>query len=383
MVPSIEVTLRNPTDARTVLWVFLYYAVLVTSWVTWKQQVWYTSALAVLLNAYFSFSMATITHNTMHCRVFKENFPNKVLQVLLSVGYGHCVSAYVPGHNLSHHRFAQKAQDMMRTTKMQYKWHLLNGLLFHSTVVGDVFKADLRYMEVQRTLGRKYFENAMNEMWTVTWLTIVLLFSDWKRFLLFFYIPHLFAQWGIVSINVPQHDGCEPEDEDGGGDADTAQAQAAPTNTRREDKVQMKKMATNVNSARNFTGWLLNYLTFNNGYHMVHHMYPTMHWSKYPDLHKEIVEPYNEPALNQPCLARYIWRTFVYPGVRVDYKMNSYTPKEDEVVEDEDWMQYPKGHKAEDYHSSGALKHFAHGLLLFPFKLLNPIFSPGIGSVID
>merc|ERR1711988_1061483 len=337
MVPRVEVTLRNPADTRTLLWVFLYYAVLVTSWVTWKQQVWYTTALAVLLNAYFSFSMATITHNSMHCRVFKENFPNKVLQVLLSVGYGHCVSAYVPGHNLSHHRFAQKAKDIMRTTKMQYKWHLLNGLLFHSTVVGEVFKADLRYMEVQRTLGRKFFQNAMNEMWTVTWLTIVLLFSDWKRFLLFFWIPHFFAQWGIVSINVRQHDGCEPEDEDGGGVADTAPAQAAPTNERREDNVRMKKMATNVNSARNFTGWLLNYLTFNNGYHMVHHM---------------------------------------YPGVRVDYKMDSYTPKEDEVVGDEDWMQYPKGHKADDYHSSHVIRHFAHGLLLFPFKLLNPIFSP-------
>ena len=36
----------------------------------------------------------------------------------------------------------------------------------------------------------------------------------------------------------------------------------------------------NYNGARNFVGPVINYLTFNNGYHTIHHMYPTMHWSR-------------------------------------------------------------------------------------------------------
>lgn len=38
----------------------------------------------------------------------------------------------------------------------------------------------------------------------------------------------------------------------------------------------------NWNGARNFVGPVINYLTFNNGYHTIHHMYPTMHWSRLP-----------------------------------------------------------------------------------------------------
>ena len=40
----------------------------------------------------------------------------------------------------------------------------------------------------------------------------------------------------------------------------------------------------NWNNARNFIGPVINYLTFNNGYHTIHHMYPSMHWSRLDDI---------------------------------------------------------------------------------------------------
>lgn len=60
-------------------------------------------------------------------------------------------------------------------------------------------------------------------------------------------------------MNVLQHDGCDivPADD-----------------------------TTNPNTARNFVGSWLNFLTMNNGYHAIHHRHPTMHWSKYPDAHE-------------------------------------------------------------------------------------------------
>jgi len=39
----------------------------------------------------------------------------------------------------------------MRTTKMRYKWNLLNGLLFQPTVAADVFKMDMRYLSLKST----------------------------------------------------------------------------------------------------------------------------------------------------------------------------------------------------------------------------------------
>ena len=66
------------------------------------------------------------------------------------------------------------------------------------------------------------------------------LFRDFQRFLLYFYVPHLFAQWAIVSINLVQHDGCD------------VVPIGSPTSG---------KEVTNFNIARNLTGWLINYLT--------------------------------------------------------------------------------------------------------------------------
>jgi len=96
---------------------------------------------------------------------------------------------------------------------------------------------------------------------------ILLLLLDWRKFLLYVWAPHFFAQWGIVSMNMLQHDGCDP-------DVD------------HDSSVEVK----NYNGARNFVGPVINYLTFNNGYHTIHHMKPTLHWSQLPVEHERLVK---------------------------------------------------------------------------------------------
>jgi len=38
---------------------------------------------------------------------------------------------------------------------------------------------------------------------------IGMLVLNWRKFLLYVWLPHFFAQWGIVSMNMLQHDGCD------------------------------------------------------------------------------------------------------------------------------------------------------------------------------
>ena len=157
----------------------------------------------------------------MHCRMFWSRWANKVIQVVLTLTYGHPVSSYVPGsvvqafqklrllgHNLSHHRFTQLRKDVMRTSKVQYKWHLLNGLLFQGKVVAAVAESDLRYLRLQRYMGRPYFQQTMRELGALLVLKGFLFWTNWRKALLFVHVPHLFAQWAIVSVNMLQHDGC-------------------------------------------------------------------------------------------------------------------------------------------------------------------------------
>jgi fatty acid desaturase len=227
-----------------------------------------------------SFQGAVQTHNALHSPVFKSKRLNKIYQVVLTLTYGHPVSSYVPGHNLSHHRNTQKAADLMRTTKARFRWHLLNGLFFMLLVTPAVSSGDMAYVKQMRRVHLRWYRQFQIEFATLWSTNIALLILNWKVALVYWIVPHLFAQWAIVSMNMLQHDGC---------DADQP-----------------------YNHSRNFTSPLLNWLTFNNGFHGIHHMYPGLHWSITPHAHASELAPFVHPALSQPSMSAYIVRTFVF-----------------------------------------------------------------------
>ena len=111
-----------------------------------------------------SFMGAVQTHNAVHCPIFKQRWLNKVYQVVLTCTYGHPVSSLVPGHTLSHHKHTQSRKDVMRTTKAQFRWHLLNGLLFLFIVAPYTMKADAAYTKMMRTRHPRWFRQMMFEL---------------------------------------------------------------------------------------------------------------------------------------------------------------------------------------------------------------------------
>jgi fatty acid desaturase len=236
----------------------------------------YVAALLVLMVT--SFQGAVQTHNAVHSPVFKARWMNKVYQGILTCTYGHPVSAYVPGHNLSH-QHTQSRKDIMRTTKARFRWNLLNGLFFFFLTLPAIQKADFTYSGAMRTRHPKWFIQAGAEMVALQSMQITLFLLDWKKALVFWVIPHLYAAWGIVTMNLLQHDGCDENSQ--------------------------------YNHSRNFVGSVVNWFTFNNGYHTIHHETPGLHWSLLPKAHAEKIAPHIHPNLDQPSLATYIWDTFV------------------------------------------------------------------------
>src|SRR5690606_37521262 len=85
-----------------------------------------------------------------------------------------------------------------------------------------------------------------------------------------------------------------------------------------------------------FTGKILNFLAFNNGYHGLHHLRPRMHWSLLPEAHKRLVEPYLHPNLNRRSLLFYLFQSHIWPGKRVNYDGSKLLlePR----TKDEDWI---------------------------------------------
>ena len=324
--------LKHKEDTRTLVLVGIFYALQVSRWRASEERVAQIDAalfgfgddLWLAMICMFSFIGATLTHNCIHVPIFRRvcvrDWLNKWFQIVLSNTYGWPVSTLIPGHNLSHHKFTQGPKDVMRTTKMRYEWNLINLLLFVVHIIIDINKYDAAYFEDQKRLGRPIHKQLLLECFFFWPVQAALLLLNWQKYLLLVLAPQMLGKWGIITINLLQHDGCiEPDDDE-----------VLPDGTHLVGK---------YNFARNFTSPLLNYLTCNNGYHTIHHLNPGWHWTKLPAGHMRIVKPHIHPNLDQTSMASYAFWTYLVPrslgGGRRWYDGRPYDLPP--PIEDEQW----------------------------------------------
>lgn len=299
--------LRHTADLRTIAFVGTYFVLIAVVYsvdLPWLAVI----AMAIVI-ALLSFFCAVISHNIVHTPVFKSRFANRVFQVFVSLTYGHPVSMFVPGHNLSHHKYLQTPKDRMRTDKMRFRWNLLNQLFFMPAVGPQIFRDNAEY--VKRMQGTPWHRQFRIELAVyIAFLVVTAALSFWIdglvpwRFLVFVVLPHQYAAWGIMGINFIQHDGTEAFHA--------------------------------YNHSRNFTGKLVNWFTFNNGYHGIHHMHPALHWSLAPEVHAKELAPFIDPRLDQKSLFVYAWKMYIWPGKRMRFDGTPLVLPP--AIEDEPWV---------------------------------------------
>jgi beta-carotene hydroxylase len=298
--------LRYKADIRTLLTVSFYFVAAIIPWFLWNELNTWQIVLFVILNCYLSFTCAVIVHNSIHVPIFMKKRWNKIFQIILAFTYGHSTSAYVPGHNFSHHKYTQTTKDAIRTNKARFKINILNQLLFFFIMSGDILKGELRFANKMRKEKPAWFNQYLLEMVLVIGLKIVLIIVNWKCAVLFILIPHQYAAWGIVGTNYFQHDGCD---------------ETHP-----------------YNHSRNFIGKGLNWFLFNNGFHGAHHLKPGLHWSLLPQFHEKMVAPHIHKSLDRNSLLAYLFEAHIYPAKRMDYLGNPIVLSK-HAVKDEDWVE--------------------------------------------
>ena len=297
--------LRYSQDWRVLVWEVIYFAASIYMWLHMHELSWPLFAANWAVCIMFSFFGATITHNAIHVPLFRDATANSLFQIVLSCTYGWPVSALIPGHNLSHHKFTSTPKDAMRPTKMRYASNFLNYLMFPITTTRAIAKFDLEYMDDQKRLHRPIYTQYLKEACVFYPLNVALAVWDWRRYVVVWFIPQLYAKYQIIGMNTLQHDGCPTPEQD------------------------------RYNHSRNFTGWWVNFFTFNNGYHAIHHLNPGMHWTRLPEEHAKQVAPKNHPNLNQDNIWTYFWTQHVYPGKRLWFDGTPYVLPPD--LPDEPW----------------------------------------------
>lgn len=276
---------RNPSDYRSILWALMMPAVVIAQFAK-PSLVPYLSPLSF----YFAMAAGTMAHNHNHCPTFKSRKMNAFYAAWISVFYGYPSFAWVPTHNLNHHKHVNREGDATITWRHTNRntWYVAITYFFVSAYYqSGPIKEYIR--KAKGGNGRLYRQIVTQY---VVWISVLVgLFATamvmhgpalgFKVFALSFGLPTLFGPWAMMWFNYMQHVHCDPWSEH--------------------------------NHSRNITGRIFNFLVFNNGLHTIHHENPGSHWSRAYELHAEIADKV-DPRLNQPSFLWWIIRGYVIPA---------------------------------------------------------------------
>ena len=264
--------LKYRADIRTVVYMIVTTATLIAQW-----SLPHFNIFLFGLSLYLAISTAVIAHNHNHVGMWKSKFLNTLTDYWLTLFYGFPAFGWIPTHNKNHHKLNNKAGDYTITYRYSEKNNLWT-LLAYPTVSSYYQQTPIyAYLRELKTTNRKdYFLYLMQYVALGVYIAVLLLI-DWQKALLYVIVPHQFALYTIMIFNYVQHVHADEESE--------------------------------YNHSRNFLG-LTNFFLFNNGYHTVHHIRASTHWSELPEAHRK-VQHLIDPKLNESGFWSYMTRTYV------------------------------------------------------------------------
>jgi fatty acid desaturase len=205
-----------------------------------------------------------MAHNHNHCPTFANKRMNRVFGNILSLFYGFPTYAWVPTHNLNHHKYVNRNGDATITWRYSNRHNALVAATYF--FVSSYFQTELtkKYLKKARLQNPRLFRQIMMQYavwggWYSAWLGLALALYGLKGiwvWTLASAIPAIFSLWTIHLFNYEQHVHTDPWSEH--------------------------------NHSRNWETRTVNFFLFNNGYHGAHHENPGLHWSRLAGAHREL-----------------------------------------------------------------------------------------------
>lgn len=263
--------LRFIEDWRTIAYMAVTTAVFVLQWAV----VGFNPLLYVVY-LFLSIAVTVIAHNHNHLPIFKNHTLNHLTDYWLTVFYGFPAFAWIPTHNMNHHRMNNREGDYTITYRITENNTLLM-LLLYPTMSSYYQQKPIRdYLRNLWRGDRRKFWLAFGQYIALAVWVVAFLLLDWKKALLYVILPQQVGLFSVLVFNYVQHVHADEE--------------------------------SVYNHSRNFVGFL-NKMLFNNGYHTVHHDKAGSHWSKAPQLHAEVADKI-DPALIERSFWWYIIRVY-------------------------------------------------------------------------
>jgi fatty acid desaturase len=262
---------RYAADYKTLLWV------LILAPATAAIQFAHPELIKYMwwLSCYFAIATGTIAHNHNHCPTFPNKRLNAIFANWISLIYGFPTFAWIPTHNLNHHKFVNTEGDATITWRFTNRHNIfVAATYFFVSSYYQQFPTKA-FIDKARAKNPQLYRRIIGQyvFWAggyVCLFALAMLLHGPRTGLYVFGItvalPAFVSLWTIMLFNYEQHVHTDPW--------------------------------SKHDHSRSFISPTLNFLLFNNGLHAAHHENPGLHWSKLPEAHAKIADQIN-PVLNQ------------------------------------------------------------------------------------
>jgi fatty acid desaturase len=211
---------------------------------------WIALLLVVLLQPVQAVAIAC-NHYQHHKNVWTLPWLNRLYEIALFLQTGTPPYLITLHHNLGHHvHYLDGSDDTLNWRLEDGSARTLGQCLWHNSV---------GHLTWTRAIGRKYPRVYRRLLWMLVPSLaplLVLALVDWRMTLIVFVGPMVLALVNVARLGYHQHAGLDADD--------------------------------HLEASRNIESPLYNLVTFNSGYHAAHHLRPGLHWSRLPELHRQI-----------------------------------------------------------------------------------------------
>lgn len=218
---------------------------------------WYSALLILILLRHVSL----IQHNHAHLSIFRLTALNEVLGWVCFLSNGIPLEFYRIHHVKNHHRYNQQfnhpSEDWSSTFGFRGTHFPDQPIgMFYYVITFPIITICSSLIYLLRSPGSRSLKRFTASVLIITIISVILCSTNWEGFIIFFFVPWLVIFFAHGYNNYVQHSGCS--------------------------------MTDPYNSANEGGAILGGRFWFNIGYHIEHHINPSLHWSELPRFHKEI-----------------------------------------------------------------------------------------------
>jgi beta-carotene hydroxylase len=270
-------------DYRTMLWTFVFTPGLIAVQYARPDLVKYLCWLSI----YFAVACGVIAHNHNHRPTFGKRWENSFFASWISIMYGFPVFAWVPTHNLNHHKYVNTPGDATITWRFTNSHNALVAATYFFVSAyyqsGPTKQYILKAKETNPSLYRRIITQYVVTFGSHALMLVLALGLYGVKTGLYTYffamgLPAFISLWTLMLFNYDQHVHTDPWSEH--------------------------------DHSRSFVGPIVNFLLFNNGYHAAHHEKASAHWSTLREEHAKLA-PLINPVLQQKNLLVYWFKQYL------------------------------------------------------------------------